>query len=351
MPIPQAPGEIVLAELKAQGYTQADAATLMGRSAQYVNDIVKGKKRIDPLVAMELHDVLDSKTAEEWLNLELKYQQAQLGNQQGKLKRKDVMESFPFALEAVKQGWIADSNVPATLESNIQAFLARRDPNLRAHNRTGNSELLNVSLQAWHIRVMDEVAADQRQIGKFDLAKEGALLRELKSCMRVEDDVRKVGDILRRYGIRFVIVPSLKKAPVDGVASYNGGKPYIALSLRNAQLDRFWFTLMHECAHVLFRHSDKTSIELDNVDQRGEKDKFEKQADDFAKNQLLDEQAYNKFALSSSLLLAEIEAFAASQGVHRSIVIGRLKSEGWLTWVDFAREHPSVRDNLAATGN
>jgi HTH-type transcriptional regulator/antitoxin HigA len=340
------PGEIVLKDIKAAGYTQAEVATLMGRSAQYVNDIVKGKKRIDPTVAVELAEALETKTAQQWLTLELEFQQAEMKTYSGSLKRKDVMEQFPFALEGVKQGWIKDSKAPTELQANIEAFLAQANPRLTMHNRLGAAETISVSLQAWHILVMEQVEKC-RVASSYDPNKTAELLADLKKCMRHEDDVRKVKDILGRYGIRFVLVPHLKKAPVDGVASYNSGNPYIALSLRNAQLDRFWFTLMHECGHIIHKHSEQDHVALDNIDQHGAKGPLEVEADAFARDQLLDEAAYAAFVRSSSLSLAAIEEFAEQQRVHRSIVLGRLKSDAWLTWVDYAREHPSVRDNLS----
>lgn len=355
----QSPGELLLARLKEQDLTQVDLATLMGRSPQYVSDMIKGKKRIDSLVALELEEALVTPTAGEWLEIDLKYQQGLQKQEPGSFRRRDVMEKYPFAVEAVRYGWMPDSKNPQELQAHIEQFLAHGVGGTSSvyhfggqpteHNfRVGNHESVETSLKAWHTRVyqkaVDEADAD---FPAYEPEKADQLLAELKECMENESDVVKVKDILRRYGVRFVIIPHLKKAPVDGVASYNGGRPYIGLSLRNGQLDRFWFTLMHEIGHIIYKHSERAAIHMDNIDDRSPKDQFELQADEFARQETLSEERFSQFALRGDHSLVGIQKFARNEGVHPSIVIGRLKYMGWLTWSDFAREHPSVRDNFA----
>ena len=67
------PGRILARELGARGWTQEDLSTIMGRFAQTINEIVKGKKRITPETALSLAEAFGT-TAEFWLNLETNYQ-------------------------------------------------------------------------------------------------------------------------------------------------------------------------------------------------------------------------------------------------------------------------------------
>jgi len=70
----------------------------------------------------------------------------------------------------------------------------------------------------------------------------------------------------------------------DGAAICRGdGAPLIALTLRYDRLDNFWFTLLHEFAHVSCHLSGDTSVILDDLDVKGS-DKIEAEADEFARN-------------------------------------------------------------------
>ena len=52
------PGEFLQETIEDIGMTQAELAKRLGRPIQAVNEIIKGKKRIEPETALELEDVL-----------------------------------------------------------------------------------------------------------------------------------------------------------------------------------------------------------------------------------------------------------------------------------------------------
>jgi HTH-type transcriptional regulator/antitoxin HigA len=67
-------------------------------------------------------------------------------------------------------------------------------------------------------------------------------------------------------GVALVLVPSIPKAHVSGMARWlNPHKAVIQLSLYGKQNDRFWFTFFHEAAHILLH--DKNDIFLDEWDK------------------------------------------------------------------------------------
>ena len=67
------PGELLEEEIEARGMTQRDLAREIGRPAQAVNEIIKGKKRITADTALDLEAALGT-PASLWLNLESNYQ-------------------------------------------------------------------------------------------------------------------------------------------------------------------------------------------------------------------------------------------------------------------------------------
>ncbi len=62
------PGEILAEELEARSMTQRQLAEEMGRPAQVINEIIKGKKAITPATALQLEDALGP-SAEFWMGL------------------------------------------------------------------------------------------------------------------------------------------------------------------------------------------------------------------------------------------------------------------------------------------
>lgn len=70
LPIP--PGEVLKEELEARGMTQKELAARLGRPAQAINEIIRGKKAITPETAIGLERALGI-DARFWANLETDY--------------------------------------------------------------------------------------------------------------------------------------------------------------------------------------------------------------------------------------------------------------------------------------
>jgi len=67
----------------------------------------------------------------------------------------------------------------------------------------------------------------------------------------------KAQEFLMQKGIVLVIEPPLPKTRLDGAVILNDGEtPIIGLTLRLDRLDNFWFTLMHELAHISLHYDD-----------------------------------------------------------------------------------------------
>jgi HTH-type transcriptional regulator / antitoxin HigA len=66
------PGELLAEELEVRGMTQKALAAAMGRPAQVVNEIVRGRKAITAETAIQLEEALDI-PAHLWLNLQTQH--------------------------------------------------------------------------------------------------------------------------------------------------------------------------------------------------------------------------------------------------------------------------------------
>jgi len=127
-------------------------------------------------------------------------------------------------------------------------------------------------------------------------------------------------------------VPRRQRRSAPGAALRAGEQPVVALTLRLDRLDNFWFTLMHELAHLVLGHEGSF------IDETGDPapaaKPIERQADRWASNRLMPARPYRAFLAErrSRFPLDAVTAFAESIGRHPGIVVGRLHHDGKLNY-------------------
>ena len=159
----------------------------------------------------------------------------------------------------------------------------------------------------------------------------------LRPLMEAPEKARLVPRVLAGAGIRFVIVEHLSQTKMDGAAlCLDSTRLAIALSLRYPRMDYFWFTLLHELAHIM--EDDGEYADVDVIGSE-EIDAIEKKANEKAASWLVPPEKMESFITRTSPLYSEskIVGFARKIGVHPSIIVGQLKYRGELSWERFKR--------------
>jgi HTH-type transcriptional regulator/antitoxin HigA len=322
-------------ELEARGWSQQDLARIIGRPSQVVNQIVLGKKQITPETAIELAQALGT-SAEFWTNLEAAYRLQLAASQEpdDSIARRSRLYAIAPVRELVKRGWVEEATDEKVLERNLLAFLNLKDcdqPLPQAANfrcspaRTPDQR----GLYAWTRRA--EILAAGQTPHVYDRAQLEAGIPDILELARSPESVRDVPETLLALGVRCVIVPRLERTYADGAALRATEQPTVALTLRLDRVDNFWFTLMHELAHLVLGHEGSF------IDETGEADcvldSREKGADRLASDWLVPRRPYRAFLTGRSRFpLEAVTAFAASIGRHPGIVVGRLHFEGRLNY-------------------
>ena len=337
------PGEHLKNTLKEIGMKNAELATLMGRSPQYVTDIIKGKKAMDVDLAIDLDRALKGRVAAaDWMQIAIQHR---LRSQEP--TRSDVLARYPYAKEMIKLKWIDGTKGAKDLDQELKEFWDLQG--VAANFKQSPAHIVNeYARRAWAIQVNREANSPAKNhVGPYDPNKFDDLIKALKKLMIEHEDVKKVQDTIEAFGIRCVYLPNPKQCPVDGIASLNPGpdgeRPYIGLSLRIARLDSFWFTVLHELMHIKRRHSN---VAPDTIDATPDDDECEVQANQDAGEAILPDATYQAFIKRGDFSLIGIKSEAYRQGLHHSILIGRMKRDHFLDWSQFAREHPGVRELL-----
>jgi HTH-type transcriptional regulator/antitoxin HigA len=321
------PGRILRRELEARGWTQKDLAEILGRPAQAITEIVRGAKQITPETAVALGATFGT-SPEFWSNLEANYRLAlaQQRSSSDEVARKARLYDWVPVGELLRRGWLAGGGSVDDLEQAVCSFLGVShvgdEPalvvNLR-HSVHDGSE--RAAQRAWVKRV--EQLAVAQSVGEFDARRLSGSIDELLCEAATLDGVARIPPALSRLGIRFVVVPHLPRTKLDGAAAFTSHGPVVALTMRFDRIDHFWFTLLHELAHLALEHRGGHLDGERDDDAIGAE---EAQANELAASWIIGDEAVRVFAAKQGGRppKAAIEAFATEHAVHPGIIVGRL---------------------------
>ncbi|MGH3265926.1 MAG: ImmA/IrrE family metallo-endopeptidase [Trebonia sp.] len=122
-------------------------------------------------------------------------------------------------------------------------------------------------------------------------------------------------------GVAVVFAREIKGCRISGAAWWaSPTRAVIALSDRYKRDDFFWFTFVHEAAHLLL-HSKKETFLDDGDDNSGLEDEANRWASDF----LIPAERARE--LPKLLDEADVEKFAAEIGIAPGIVVGRMQHD------------------------
>jgi HTH-type transcriptional regulator / antitoxin HigA len=343
---PIKPGEILQEELEARGWTQADLAEIVDRPVQAINEIVAGKKAITPGTALALAHALGT-SPEYWLNLEAAYRLDLLHGQGhgNEIARRAQLYTMAPVKELLKRQWIDVSN-PHDIDALEQAlchFLAIPSPHTQPGIRFAARKTLpdsphNAAQTAWACRV--RYLATQMRVSHFAPSHLTEAIPQLPRLSQTEDDTRRLPSALAELGVRFVIAEPLPRTRIDGGAMWlDEQSPVVAVSLRYDRFDGFWFTLMHELAHIIAGDTKRdfyvdTALVGQDAEPPADDRDAERAADARASEWLIPESAFTSFLRGTRPYFSRgaVLAFAQEMRVHPAIVVGRLQHRRIIPW-------------------
>jgi HTH-type transcriptional regulator/antitoxin HigA len=177
------------------------------------------------------------------------------------------------------------------------------------------------ALEAWCAGVLllaqdrDVAPRPRRRLGLSDA-------RRIATLSARPDGPSLAPSELAKLGVVLVVLEHLPGTFLDGAAICRGdGAPVIALTLRHDRIDNFWFTLLHEFAHVSCHLQEGNSVILDDLDVNSSGG-VEEEADAFAREALIPSDLWTKRA-SPEMDLEDVAELAREASVHPAIVAGR----------------------------
>lgn len=339
------PGEILREELQERGIKQKDFAQAIGIQATHLNEFIKGKRNLNEDLAMKLESqlgipfniwmnlhngfmyeskALDEKRTAEQYAIQFEEACAEIFNIQALYKRlgiailpcservKRVKALFPFDLlssDELRQqvnGMYKHSEKVLMDERNMLTWLILNKLEISRIKPLGN------------YRRGDAMKAAEAIACK---ANKGVLTTEsIKEC-------------LNYYGISYIKVDKLDKAPIDAYSTFSGDMPVITVTYRHNDMDKLAFDILHELCHIdrHFSDEDKAFISIEGIEYSN--DPREKEANEFAQQMLIPNETWENIlkvgcsSLSPYKVVNTIAKEAKRCGVSPSIAISRYKHD------------------------
>lgn len=321
---PPDPIDAIHFRMKEKGLKQADLVPYFGTSSR-VSEILNRKRplTVQMIRALSIGLGISADTL------------VGLSEPDAFLQKKDIEWSkFPYK-EMAKRGWVQEAigQKKTSIEDIVRNFIA--DAGLQfgaaSFRRTlsgeAQSPTTKYALYAWLARVIQTAREKKQSVSKFDHETLSAnFLRELAQLSWSDRGPLLAVEYLEKHGIVVVIEPHLKGTQLDGAALKDiDGTPIVAITLRYDRIDNFWFTLLHEVAH-LWKHVGDDDAFLDDFNTESE-DRREAEANRLAKEAFIPRVIWKRSDAYLSPSRETIEKLSRELRIHPAIIVGRLRKE------------------------
>ena len=308
------------------GLTQRDLIPYIG-SRSKVSEVLSGKRDLTLSMVRALHqnlgipaDVLLQKPGAEF---------------DSTLEEIDPRR-YPLK-EMAKRGWIDKiPDLADRAEELIRDLIKRAGgkqvaaaPLYRKNgHRRLNAKADPYALRAWCWRVLGLANESPPQTDYQPGTVTPQFMREIAKLSIHESGPRRAQERLAENGIALVIEQHLPRTHLDGAALRLGnGRPVIGLTLRYDRIDNFWFSLMHELAHVglhLDNGEDESFIDDLSLNVT---DPLEKEADRHARDALIPPEIWESNPVREKATVLAVYDLAQEVGVHPAVIAGRVRHE------------------------
>jgi len=318
------PVEAILFRMEQQNLSQRDLIPFIG-SRSKVSEVLSRKRPLTLSMMRALHNGLGIPAKS------LLQEQDPLALQDYKVE----WEKFP-AKDIAERGWLS-SYLKSTddMTEALRRFFDDLKPipiidvMYRQSNHIRSARSMDqYALAAWTAQVV-KTAKKVNLKGKYKKGKIDAdFMRGLVRLSVFDKGPLLACEYLNEQGIPVVIERHLPNTYLDGSAIFIDPEyPIIALTLRYDRIDNFWFTLMHELAHVCLHFDAGVRQFYDDLDVEDQDDLRENEADALAGNVLIPEVEWRKSPASKVKSPEAVLNLANKLAIHPAIVAGRIRHQ------------------------
>ena len=344
------PGIYIKDAIEELGLSQSEFAFRTGLSVKTVSTLINGESNITFDVAIKLasffHNNIDG-----WINLQTKYNLFLNEEKKNTEYTKDWEIAKQFDKEFVTNFLhiqIDKSNKETTINELRKCFNVTLLQNLKyedlyAFHKTSTNKNLNektiIMRNAWIS--LAEQEARKMVCSPFNKERILAHTNYLRSLTLEKPEImsKKLKEFLLECGVKLVILPFLRGSNTNGVTKWIPNEDCVMIAVNDCgkDADKIWFSIFHEIGHAIKNHKRHPTI---SYDKNKILDSEEREANEFAKNSLINKQDFENYVKSNDFSIASIKKFAKSQNVAPFIVIGRLQKEELIGWERYQSYKP-----------
>ncbi|WP_273527219.1 ImmA/IrrE family metallo-endopeptidase [Pseudomonas sp.] len=153
-------------------------------------------------------------------------------------------------------------------------------------------------------------------------------LKELSKLSLNVENLESVSSHLLNYGIVLIYLPQTAGMKTDGVLfKLSCGTPVIGMTLRYDRYDYYWFTLMHELAHLVLHYEKFNDPHFDCVDDDIDDDIIELQANQASRDSFVSRSDWRTASVRRFHSDEELYKNAESLSIHPAILAGLVRYE------------------------
>lgn len=325
------PGATVKEQLVERGMSQKEFAQRMDMSEKHISRLINGEVQLTPDMAMRLEMVLGV-PAQYWSRLESIFREKLAkANAESEMDADiEVAKKFPYK-EMSSNGWVPDTSKATEKVIHLRKHFEVVQLGLLegglipgiACRRLADNEKADFALLAWAQKAKLEARRIDTKL--IDINKLSHIIPHIRNMTR-ENPQTFCGELVSRLadcGIAIVFLPHIGGSFLHGATFYDGSKIVMGLTVRGKDADRFWFSLFHEIAHIIYGHIGQPN---------GTSDVDESAADEFAKETLIPSKDFESFTTKKDFSKSSIVQFADTVGIDAGIVVGRLQKEGYIEY-------------------
>jgi len=311
--------------MEQQGLAPRDLVPYLG-SRSKVSEVLSGKRPLTLAMIRALHTGLRIPA-----NALLQGRHATLKEEEDEIE----WSRFPVH-EMIERGWIAAkvSDARERAKELMQSFFSPIGaPNAIAARYLKKDHIRSArtmdrhALAAWSARIL--ICAGKGRSAEFKSETVNLkFMRDLAQLSWSAQGPLLAREFLENHGIALIIEPHLSRTFLDGAAMISAsGKPVIGLTVRRDRVDNFWFSLMHELAHIALHLSGDSESFFDDLDTSSHHDSREKEADKLAGEALIPNSVWAKSPAKSLRSPEAAQHLAQELKIHPAIVAGRMRHE------------------------
>lgn len=184
------------------------------------------------------------------------------------------------------------------------------------------------ALAVWSNYILKKAQSYQPSTVYIEGTVDLGFMQRLAKLSIKEDSPLQAINYLRNYGISLIIEPHFPQTYLDGATLIlDKDHPVIGLTLRHDRLDNFWFTLMHELAHIYLHSTQDFTFFYDELDKIDSTNDYEKSADDLAIEVLIPRAVWDNSPARLIPSPMAAKSLADELGINIAIVAGRMRRE------------------------